>query len=121
MNTIRWFVYPLAFKHRIADREELVDKECLNTHVHGIDGDSATLKVGVKGEEWIDFKRIKQAVLDALYPYDNTGEMLEFGIADAETIIKMIGEEVADILQRDVTVYLQETEKYAISSNFCPK
>ena len=78
--------------------------------------EKAELKVGVHGKDWIDFKSIKNTTLDVLFRDVEEGNMLNFNLADTETIIDKIGSEVAIRLKRDVTIELKETNKYSIST-----
>lgn len=99
------------------NRTELVDKACLEKHTHGEEGE-AFLRVRVFGEKWIDFKSIKNATLDALQNFDVDGKVLDFGVRDSEEIVTMLGNEIMNSLRRGVSIYLKETNKYALYEYF---
>lgn len=115
---IRWYTHHFIFRHHIADSPGLVDTACLTPHVHGTDEKPATLMVGVHGLEWIDFKKIKIAVLDHLAQYEHDGKMLDFGVADTEKIMRDIAEAMLVIFNRDITIRLIETPKYSIEERY---
>ena len=105
----RMYKTQFAFKHKLEDKPEVVDKACLLEHVH----EEVPLIVKVKDNgTWLDFKEIKRCVELSLIEFKKN-----IGAMDTETLAKSLANVIAfnlGVSNEDVQLQFWETTKYGM-------